>query len=459
MTSTVASTTRRTPTTSSPSTTSTAAPSAPKASVPEDAEALPSTSSPAPNATKHATPEQAASATAAAKALTSSSSSEQVDAATLKLVQLPNADFAAAMKSIAAEPGALEALLAKSNNKDQLMQRLVSSGVLHTQPASLEPKPAKGPTPPPGPTLLKDDPSLPKSLRDLALKENLAKLPAYEKQHAAYAAQYKAAVDGAKSVAEVRAMGPPREPALPAMMPSTSGHIDHHVQDAWANARKGDGVDVIDKNYGQEKARELSGLPRTGLSLGLGAKVEVELNGASKFGLEGKLEDGKGSAAVIAGAGPLSGSVDNEGKTELELEFDAIKGKASDDGFEFEGGVVSAGFDKEKGASIGVEVAGVDVGGTYNGDKISYSVGVKKEVAIGDVKVGVELEGEVGIQGVTKADSDAFVSTSQVGFYDTPPELKTKSWAQLPADLKTAYVQQMWTEKEWNSARSLTLVR
>jgi hypothetical protein len=238
------------------------------------------------------------------------------------------------------------------------------------------------------------------------------------------------------------------------------------------------------------KARELTGQPIAGLSLTASLKGAITIagHGVSAEVSASRTADGKTGVGGGVNVNGVGYAVDAEGKRTATVEKDGLKVSAGDGGVDAQvsskgpdGSEIVAGVKgSASGAEVRLEVAGT--GGAVGFDKDKGVVAEGKVGAFGGksaigansasyaivagashqgelVSASVEAELGMGLQGVTEADRDAFVSTSEVGFYDTPPELKTKSWAQLPADLKATYAQQMWTEKEWNSARSLTLVR
>jgi general secretion pathway protein D len=112
--------------------------------------------------------------------------------------------------------------------------------------------------------------------------------------------------------------------------------------------------------------------------------------------------------------------------------------------------------DNGKGRELEGDFGAVSGKAGFNGDNVSASMKVGHELGTDDTKLELEFEAGFVAQGVTRADRDAFVSTSDVGFYDTPPELQRgKNWSTLPADVKRAYVAQGWSEQEWADAASL----
>jgi len=433
--------------------------------------------------------------------LQGSPSTEQADEAAMALIRLPNADYADSIKALAAQPGQLEKLLDRVSPqvRDGLVRRLSVAGVLHAAPAPAPPVVSpRAPTPPPSPPIFKDDPALPKSLRQLAVDENVAKMPAFREQVAAYREQYGAAVDNAKSIAELRALGPMHPPQAPESLPTTTTTpADVKLNAKYQDAR---GLDVIDTKMTTkvaDKIRGLSGHAVAGISVKVEGKAMVTLGNVSKVGLDlsvGRAADGtvSGGATGRGGIGSAEVAVDMvEGKVEGKVGAGGLDVTVNEDGVEVEssssgpsaygdkpveakeakggvtitktGGSVSAelggtgggvAFDKDKGVTFEGKLAGLGGKGTFNGDGMSYAMGIEKEFGTDDFKVELEAEGEVGLQGVTKFDRDAFISTG-VGFFERPSELGQKSWNKLSPEKRTEYGLQAWTEKEWNTANDL----
>ena len=508
MTSTITNTKRPAPsTTSSTTTAATTKPATTPPPADHDVEDLAS----APTQITAAAVKRAPPATVAAAeklvedTLSGSPSTDDADTAALALIRLPNADYADSMKALAAQPGQLEKLLASvtPSTKDVLVRRLDHAGVL--KPAPTPPARAtspKAPTPPMSPTIYKDDPTQPKALRQLAVDENVAKMPAYREQISAYRDAYGATVDGARSIAELRAIGPMAAPTAPEQLPSTKGIADQKLNAQYQHAR---GLDVHDfemEDKVADKARTLSGHAVAGFSVKAEGAAMVTLSGVSKIGLDvsvGRGADGtvSGGATARGGLGSLEVGVDlvehklegklGVGDLEVTVDQDGVEVELADKGpsaygskptehKEGKGGasITKTGasvkgelggtgggiaIDEIKGLTVEGKFGGVTGSANFNGDSMAYGIGVEHEFGTDDFKVEIEAELEVGLQGVTKFDRDGFVSTSHVGFYDRPPELGLKSWDKLSSEKRAEYGQQVWTETEWKAAGSLILKR
>ncbi|HEY1097636.1 MAG TPA: hypothetical protein VGF99_01860 [Myxococcota bacterium] len=470
-----------------------------------DVETLPSPSTPSTPSTRRASPEEIAAAKSAAANVTDEASAED---AGVKLLRLPNADFAATIKDIASEPGRLEKILEKAppQVKESVQRRLVRSGVL--QPAVTPPStpvPPKAPQPPAAPVVLKDDASLPPVLRQLAADENTAKLEPWKKEQAAYREAYATAVDNTKSIAELRALGPMQAPNAPANQPSTTGAIGGPYNAQYEKAR---GTDVVDHEMMTrvaDKGRELSGKPVAGLSFKVAGEAMFTLSDVSKFGVDvevGRSASGRTETGITGhlGAGGAQVGVNDKGEFEGEVEVGDYKvaidkdgvaidvksdgpptpgssktghDKKGDDSATALGGVVvgkdkvgakggmggtevGVAFSKEKGFEAELTMGVVGGKGAFNVDQMSYGMKVGKKIDGGDYQVELAVEAEMSLQGVTKADRDAFVSASDIGFFTKPsPEVLKTPWAKLPDDVKKAFENQLWTEADWNKARDL----
>ncbi len=463
----------------------------------DDVEALPTGEAAASDTAQASVPKRAprdvvdaAVATARRAQIPLFVTADGANAAALQLLRLPNADLKDAVIGLAgANSEKFGQLLAAvdDSTRDVLVRRLEHSGVLSSTAALATPVPPRAPTPPPGPSLLKDDPALPAPLRNLALQHNLATTRAYVEAYGVYREQYGAAVDGAKSVASLRAMGPAAGPALPSNLPA----VGSRIQDSRANAAyreaRGDTVSDVDMSTRvADKLRTLTGRPVAGISFTLEGKAMVTLSGVSGYGAtvgitrhaDGSV-DGKAAAHLsILGQ---EGSIDTDGTLSAEGHVGDVGYKVDDDGVEVEtsstgpdgsssSGMVTVGkhrvgvgamgssitVDNGKGLELEGDFGAVSGKAGFNGDNVSASMKVGHEFGTDDTKLELEFEAGFVAQGVTRADRDAFVSTSDVGFYDTPPELQRgKNWSTLPADVKRAYVAQGWSEQEWADAASL----
>ena len=464
----------------------------------DDAEALPIGEAGATDITRASAPQRAprdvvdaAIATARRAQMPMFVTPDGANAAVLGLLRLPNADLKDAVVGLAGANGEkFGQLLAAvdDSTRDVLVRRLEHGGVFSSTSALTTPVPPRAPTPPPGPSLVKFDPALPEPLRDLALQHNLAATRAYVEAYDVYREQYGAAVDGAKSVSSLRALGPGAGPALPSNLPAVGSRIEDSRANAAYRKARGDTVSDVDMSTRvADKLRTLTGRPVAGVSFTLEGKAMVTLSGVSGYGAtvgitrnaDGSV-DGKAAAHLsILGQ---EGSIDTDGTLSAEGHVGDFGYKVDEDGVDVEtsstgpdgntsSGMVTVGkhhvglgamgssvtVDNGKGLELEGDFGAMSGKAGFNGDNVSASMKVGHEFGTDDTTLELELEAGFVAQGVTRADRDAFVSTSDVGFYDTPPELQRgKGWSSLPAAVKGDYVAQGWSEQEWADAAALT---
>lgn len=446
---------------------------------------------------------------------------DAADAALLGLIKLKNADLGEVVTRLATDkPEQFAALwsAAPESTRDTLLRRLSHAGVLSQTPPMTPPDGSVGPrapTPPTGPALFNDNADLPGPLRDAALQRNLTLVNDYKRQFQAYREEYRAAVDDAPSVAALRALGPMAQPALPENIPSTSrAYRNDSYNAAYLDARGRTVEDNEMQIHIADRVRMLTGRPVAGLSLSLKGSALVTLSGITSFGgsvgisrdAAGNISGSASASGSVTAAGmSVSGSVNHQGKV-----AGRIGGAAGDGSVSTDGEVVNVGITNREpprygsspdptpgtapapdnvavnvrvgahhvGASVGRggKSLGVDIDNrtgltiatgqgplsstsTFNGDSISQMV--RGELRMGDPEDAgfvFSAEATATAQGVTEVDRAGFVSTSDVGFYDTPPELEAgKKWSSLPSSTRMAYEAQGWTEAEWQSRKSLKL--
>jgi hypothetical protein len=365
------------------------------------------------------------------------------------LEKLPPQDFAAVVGQMAAD-GRLERLTDSLDAKGsaRLMSLLESNGVVDAVPITQAKASPTAPQPPMPPHLVKVDAGAPPALRALAEEHNIAAAKAYRAAFDDYLVAYNTAVDDAKSVGALRALGPPTEPTLPASMP---GAPSASAQTSFREA----GVAVLDSDTMEHVAnriRELTGKPIAGSTFTLEASAFVKLaDGLAVGGTAGASLSPTGIDADSAAAAELTDStggiaLDQDGT--LTIEGDA--------------GVVDVGVDlnAEDGVTVKGGMGPLEGSARFNGDEMEFGVGLSKEVKVGKVEAEIGIEARMGLQGVTAEDAAAFVSTSDVGFFDVPPELKQgKDWTKLSSSTRAHYEALGWTAKEWGAARDLAMHR
>lgn len=380
---------------------------------------------------------------------------EDADALAGKLGRLPAADFKDVMNDVASQPGKLEKLMNAMTPevRSAFITMMVTKGYVGVEPAAPTPSPKslKAPTPPPAPAMLRDDPKLPPAVRDMIVKEDISRAQSYKESYESYRASYQTAVKNTKSVGELRALGPQSPPASPEHLPGAKYNDPNNIK--YEQTRGANVPDVETNAAIGEQMRRLTGRPNAGdISFTLEGKLLLKIGppheAAEILGVEGKakLTDGHLHAHKTGVVGTM-----------IQGAFVETTGHDTTVGYEQHGagGSVTVG---EEGVSAKGKAGGVVVKGGISGEnEMSLAAGVSKEIPLGSMGA---VEGEVlvgaGVQGVTEEDAEQFASTSEVGFFDTPPELgRGKSWASLPEETKKSYELQGWTEKEWSTASDL----
>jgi hypothetical protein len=447
-------------------------------------------------------------------------SKEDSDKAASLLNQLPARDFNEAMRKAGEDPEGLQRMLGamSPHYRDGLANRMRQTGLVEVQPAPGPAPPGIGPTPPRAPALLKDDPALPRPLRDLAFAQNEAAAQQYGKEFRAYREAYGKAVDATKTTGELRALGPMQPPQIPENNPTKSGVMDTTYSAAYRKARGVTEIDVKKQEKVANKIKKLTGKPVAGISLEgkfkflaelkSGASVGVEVTakrgadgtssvGATAQGKAGPIEvelDHTGKVKGGLKAGPLKASIDTDGKVRagvsvegagsievgedgVELEYEEDDKRIELDGKSvvklnaeltrdrFKGGAVVAGYggalglDRDKGVEVDVTLGDtLQISANARANGVGYGVALKREKEIGAVKVQAEVGGSVDFQGLDEETIRAFASDIKGDFYDAPELAAGKSWQKLRPDVRAHYEAIGWNEADWEKARAMKQV-
>lgn len=364
------------------------------------------------------------------------------------LAKLPAADFREVAGEIAARPEKFAQLMqnAPEGLRDQLTRMMVAKGLVSAAPGAVPaPVGAKAPTPPAAPALLRDDVNAPPALRELILEENLRRVGDYRAQYAEYREAYGEAVDASGSVAALRALKPMAPSQLPDTMPGAP--IASAANKAYQEARGLQAADVDMNKVVADRASRLAGHDVMGISVKGELGLKVALGEHLKIG--GKVE----------GAVGPDGEVEVEEGAEVAVEHSSVSVKTDGDefGIEVDGGVVGGGVSVGKdGVELHGKLDGVTGKAKFNGDSMGFGVGVEEEFTFGSLHGDIEGGFEIELQGADGEQSRAFASTSEVGFYDAPPELaKGTAWTSLPESARARYEQLGWSEAEWKGAADL----
>ncbi|MDP2344509.1 MAG: hypothetical protein Q8O67_26385 [Deltaproteobacteria bacterium] len=390
-----------------------------------------------------------------------------------KLAGLPAADFKSVVGDMARGPE-LEKLVAALSpaDKQTFMSLLANKGMVGVEPSASPPasRSPRAPTAPTSPAILRDDPKLPPAMREVILKQNIESVQTYNKDYSAYREDYQEAVKSTKSIGELRAIGPMVAPQTPEHAPGLAYNDPNNIK--YEAARGPNVMDPETTGIVADQARVLSGRPVAGMSFTLEGKAMLTVGNMVGVGYEGSIKrtaDGrtetKGNLAAQVKPGPLTVKATEEQVTVAaergDVKVKAIAGKKGV-GAEVlvDGNGGSLTISDKAGLRGTATSGGVTIKGGFNGDSMEFGVSKEFKLKNDYVELKVEGGGSAGLQGVTEADADAFVSTGEVGFFDAPPELaRGKSWKALPAETRADYERQGWTEKEWSSAVDLESVK
>ncbi len=382
------------------------------------------------------------------------------------LAGLPVADFRNVIDEMSRAPHLERVYRAlRPSEQTTFVDLLARKGVVGFELAR-PPPPAspRAPTPPSSPPILRDDPHLAQPLRDVIFIRNSTAVRQYNDDYAAYRACYQEAAQNTKSIGELRALGPISAPQTPEHAPGLS--YDDPSSIKYERLRGSNSADVRTAVVVADQARALTGRPVAGVSVGVEAKVMVTLAKVG-VGAEGSLRrtadgrtEAKGTPAVQVKVDGVTIKATDD-VFAVTAEIDRVKAKAlsgpKDAGAEVlidgNGGSVVLG---NKGVKLSATAAATTVKAAFNGDSMEF--GVAKEMEAKNELGGIKLElgAFVGLQGVSNDDADAFVSTSEVGFFDAPPELaRGKSWSALPTDTRADYEGLGWSAQEWAAALDL----
>ncbi|WP_240360685.1 hypothetical protein [Pyxidicoccus caerfyrddinensis] len=352
------------------------------------------------------------------------------------------------------QPGAYRAALERME-RDGLLGEYVKAQDPATRTAFLEQAESKGmlerrkgtaPAGPLGypaePDFFRNDAKLPESMRGAVNEHAMDVGSAFYRAHTEYLGRYVDAVNGAKSLRALRALGPPQQAQLKDNVLGI-GRKDPAGEAYAAQWRRALGPpDSVNRAYQTVNARmrELTD-ERPGGSIQLhgkgsltshGVKLsdEVQVDTRGKVGM-------KEEAGVVLSGGPLevelTQSRSGEKNAETTLDLGLLKLSVDSEGTK----KVELGAGKA--ASVYV---------TLNEKKAELGGGVIAELEAGDKK----LEGETGFNMKALAADRVRESFDKDhrGLFDLPRELEAgTSWDALTEKQRAAYGKQDWTREEW----------
>lgn len=354
-------------------------------------------------------------------------------------------------------PGAYRAALERME-RDGLLGEYVKAQAPDTRQAFLEQAESKGmlqrnkgeaPAGPLGypahPDFFRNDAKLPESMRSAVNAYAIDAGAAFYKAHSDYLDRYADAVNGAKSLQELHALGRPREAYLKQSALGIDGK-DPARKEYAAEWRRGIGQpESLNRTYQTINARqrELTG-ERPGGSIRSHAKVALTHEGL-KLGTEAHVDTRgkvglKGEAGIAVSGGPLGieATRDTAGgvkvETKLNLGFAELS-HASDGEVK-----LSLGVGRSAQAFVALNRKTAEFGG-----------GVSAEVG----SEGRKAEAEVGfsMKGLSPTRVHEAFDKHHRGVFDSPPELTAgMAWDSLPEPQRASYSREGWNRDTWTGA-------
>ena len=441
-------TTTTTTTTTATATTATTATNTPVTTSDAGVESMPTTTTTAATTAKQLPASELARLKNAIDTATSKGSRDGTDGAALlgNLARLPAADFRAVMS----DPTRAAKIFSTLDGDDRalLLDLMVKKGAVAVQPGTTTTTSPYAPVPPRAPALLRDEASAQPAVRRAILDENVARVAAYQAEYATYRDAYHHAVEHARDVGGLRDLGPIAPSSLPANMPGAA--LSSDANRAYLDARGRNDDDRATTQMVADRFRRLSGREVAGLSF----SGEVELS----------VVVGEHDRDHTTVGGKLEGTIGPDGETKADAHgaLGYFSNQHSGVVVDTHGAAVKVG---EVGVGAHLSDEALTLNGMYGpvtgsagfgGDRMSFGLGVETHKTIFDTTFNVGVGAKVGLQGVTAEDRAMFVSTSEVGFFDTPPELtRGKAWASLPEATRTDYERQGWTAAEWTKKADL----
>ncbi|QSQ28480.1 hypothetical protein JY651_41625 [Pyxidicoccus parkwayensis] len=329
----------------------------------------------------------------------------------------------------AQDPATRKAFLEQAESKGMLERRK------GTAPAGPLGYPAE-------PDFFRNDPKLLESMRKAVNEHAMDVGSAYYRAHAEYLGRYVDAVNDAKSLRDIRALGEPRGAQLKDNVLGI-GRKDPAGESYAAEWRRAIGQPrSLNLAYQTVNARyrELTD-ERAGGSILLHGKGSVTSHGVKLS--EQVQVDTRGKA----GAKTEAGVVLSGGRLEVELSQDSKGTKNVETTLDL--GLLKLSVDSEgtrKAELSAGKLASVFV--TINKEKAELGGGVLAEVEAGESK----LEGEAGytMKGLTPDRVRESFDKDHRGVFDLPRELEAgKSWDALTDKQRAAYEKEAWTREEW----------
>jgi hypothetical protein len=353
---------------------------------------------------------------------------------------LPPGGYRAALERMERD-GLLQTYLKEQDApaRHAFLEQAESKGMLQR----LKGMPASGPLGYPGePDFFRNDPKLPGSMRDAVNAHAVQAGLGFYRAHAEYLDRYVEAAHGAKSIAELRELGAPRDAALS----DTSLGLERGDPERERYARdwrRGIGTPVsCNRAYQAVNARqrELSGQRSAGTLHVSGeatvSRQSLKVGGEALLDTRGRVDmKNKGGFDVKAGPVSLEAMSDTKGETksELTVEMGPVSLSQSSDGER----KLTIGVGKHLGAFVSLNPREAEFGG-----------GIFAKAERGDSGAGVEAG--FGMKGLRPGQAAEAIDPRRPGLFTSPPELGAgTAWDALPEHRRALFTRDGWSREEW----------
>ncbi|WP_063747604.1 hypothetical protein [Corallococcus macrosporus] len=324
------------------------------------------------------------------------------------------------------------------------LEQAESKGVLQRRNGEAGPVGALGY--PAVPDVFVNDRRLPEAMRDAVNAHATDVGAGFYRAHAEYLGRYARAVDGAQSLQELGALGPPRAAHLPESILGLE----------WKDPARRDYETAWKGGIGQPKSlnltlqhvsarqRELSG-ERAGGTVRLHGKVGVS-NEHVQWGAKAALDtrghgDLKGEVGVAARNGPVGIEVSHDSAGDTDVKLKLKLGLAE----------LSLDSDGEQRVAVGVGTL-FQVHAALNPKKAELGGGVSAKFKADD---GSQASVEAGfsMKGLTAERAGQAVDREHRGVFQPPAELASRTaWDALPEATRATYAKEGWNREAWTRA-------
>jgi hypothetical protein len=330
------------------------------------------------------------------------------------------------------------------------LEQAERKGVVKRQPG----EPASGPCDPPAsPDLFVNDKALPPSLSDAVSLSCIDAERSYYVSFGRYIQRYEERVAQARSGADLRALGPPKESRIPDTQPGL--WLDHpryeHFDRRWRDEMGG--ALQFASNFSAQQAvnrriDELTGQQSPG-TFWLSAEVEVNA-GAAKFGRELKLhQDGKSEMAHKGGV-VVGGEVEGRGKN-AGVKYSAESNTKGESKTVAEAEVAGFGLAADSEGELEMKVKLAKAAGGYaKANPRTAEVGGGFAIGFEGEKVSLETKLGMGAKLLPPEVARQALDPNFPGPQGVPKELeKGIPWERLSPERQALFRSLDWTPQEW----------